>query len=55
MESPGTAPGSEPFIMGAFIAIVRFDPNSLNIGGRVALRKVGLCRRVSVENAKISR
>lgn len=32
VESPGTAPGSEPCITGAFIAIVRANPNSLNIG-----------------------
>ena len=32
MESPGTAPGSEPFIMGAFIAIVPVARNTSNIG-----------------------
>ena len=32
MESPGTAPGSEPCIMGAFIAIVRVAPDRANIG-----------------------
>jgi hypothetical protein len=32
VESPGTAPGSEPFITGAFIAIVRASPNNINIG-----------------------
>ena len=43
VESPGTAPGSEPFIMGAFIAIFRVAPDTINIGpdaagckGRVA-------------------
>ena len=40
MESPGTAPGSEPFIMGAFIAIVRVAPDRVNIGWGVGLRKV---------------
>lgn len=39
VESPGTAPGSEPFITGAFIAIVRASPNKLNIGAGGALRK----------------
>jgi len=39
VESPGTAPGSEPFIMGAFIAIVRFDADSLNIGAGAGLCK----------------
>ena len=39
MESPGTAPGSEPCIMGAFIAIVRVAPHKVNIGGRGHGRK----------------
>lgn len=39
VESPGTAPGSEPFITGAFIAIVRASPNRVNIGAGGALRK----------------
>ncbi len=32
VEPPGTAPGSEPLITGAFIAIVRVAPNKRNIG-----------------------
>ncbi len=32
MESPGTAPGSEPRIMGAFIAIFLVAQNMINIG-----------------------
>ena len=41
MESPGTAPGSEPRIMGAFIAIFLVAQNMFNIGvGR------GLCKRL---------
>ena len=40
VESPGTAPGSEPFIMGAFIAIVRVAPDKTNIGRVVVGRKV---------------
>ncbi len=32
MESPGTAPGSEPRITGAFIAIFPVARNSFNIG-----------------------
>ena len=39
MESPGTAPGSEPCIMGAFIAIVRLAPDKRNIGGGEGQRK----------------
>lgn len=39
VESPGTAPGSEPFITGAFIAIVRVTPNTANIGARLGRRK----------------
>ena len=42
MESPGTAPGSEPCIMGAFIAIVRVAPDTVNIGARDRRRKA-LC------------
>ncbi len=41
VESPGTAPGSEPFIMGAFIAIVRVAPDMSNIGPQIGLRKGG--------------
>ena len=32
VESPGTAPGSEPPIAGAFITIVRIAPDPVNIG-----------------------
>ena len=32
VEPPGTAPGSEPFITGAFITIVRVAPDGANIG-----------------------
>ena len=39
MEPPGTAPGSDPFITGAFIAIVRANPNTPNIGGPSSRRK----------------
>ncbi len=39
MESPGTAPGSEPCITGAFIAIDRVAPNNTNIGGARGGRK----------------
>ena len=40
MEPPGTAPGSEPSITGAFIAIVRVAPDSVNIGGpRLACKR----------------
>ena len=39
MESPGTAPGSEPCIMGAFIAIVRVAPDKTNIGRHSRRRK----------------
>jgi len=40
VESPGTAPGSEPFITGAFIAIVPANRNRVNIGAGRGLRKV---------------
>ena len=40
MESPGTAPGSEPRITGAFIAIVTVARDSVNIGAGV-----GRCKR----------
>ena len=33
VEPPGTAPGSEPIITGAFIAIVGVAPDRVNIGG----------------------
>ena len=49
VESPGTAPGSEPFIMGAFIAIVPVARNRINIGAKRRLRKrqaVGILRPV---------
>ena len=39
VEPPGTAPGSEPLITGAFIAIVRVAPNRPNIGARPARLK----------------
>ena len=39
MESPGTAPGSEPRIMGAFIAIFLVAQNIFNIGVAKGLRK----------------
>lgn len=39
MESPGTAPGSDPLITCAFMSIVRANPNGLNIGSRRAGRK----------------
>lgn len=39
MESPGTAPGSEPRIMGAFIAIFPVTRNTLNIGAGARLCK----------------
>ena len=38
VEPPGTAPGSDPSIMGAFITIVRVAPDNLNIGGGDAVR-----------------
>lgn len=39
VESPGTAPGSEPCITGAFIAIGQVTLNTGNIGARAGLRK----------------
>ena len=39
VESPGTAPGSDPLITCAFITIVRFDPDRTNIGGPGGDRK----------------
>jgi hypothetical protein len=39
VESPGTAPGSEPRIMGAFIAIFLVTQNTTNIGMGRGLRK----------------
>ena len=39
MEPPGTAPGSDPRITGAFIAIVRVAPNRVNIGAGRSRRK----------------
>ena len=44
MESPGTAPGSEPRITGAFIAIFLVSQNIPNIGAGLGLRK----RRLTV-------
>ena len=43
MESPGTAPGSEPRITGAFIAIFPVARNRLNIGVRW-----GLCKQLGM-------
>ena len=40
MEPPGTAPGSDPLIPGAFIAIVRANPNTTDIGRGETGRKV---------------
>jgi hypothetical protein len=40
VESPGTAPGSEPLITGAFIAIVRVALDTCNIGVDDGLRKM---------------
>ena len=42
MEPPGTAPGSEPSITGAFIAIVRVAPGKGNIGAAGAGCKAGV-------------
>ena len=39
VEPPGTAPGSEPIITGAFIAIVGVAPDNANIGRPVGWRK----------------
>ncbi len=39
VEPPGTAPGSDPLIPCAFIAIVRFDPNNGNIGAATGAHK----------------
>jgi hypothetical protein len=39
VESPGTAPGSEPLITGAFIAIVWVAPSPFDIGADCRLRK----------------
>ena len=47
VESPGTAPGSEPRITGAFIAIVTVARDRSNIGARL-----GRCKR---EGAFVSR
>ena len=41
MESPGTAPGSDPLITCAFMSIVRANPDASNIGGAIAGRKRG--------------
>ena len=43
MESPGTAPGSEPRITGAFIAIFPVARNKVNIGaGSSPCKRLGL-------------
>jgi hypothetical protein len=39
VEPPGTAPGSDPSIIGAFIAIVRVAPDKRNIGVLAQRRK----------------
>jgi hypothetical protein len=39
VEPPGTAPGSEPIITGAFIAIVGVAPDIFNIGLAAGGRK----------------
>ena len=44
MESPGTAPGSEPRITGAFIAIFPVARNRFNIGvGWGLCKQFGIC------------
>jgi hypothetical protein len=43
VEPPGTAPGSDPLITGAFIAIVRVTPNTLNVGSAHQRRKWAVC------------
>ena len=51
VEPPGTAPGSEPIITGAFIAIVGVAPDRVNIGGLGAGCKagwLGLCPRGTI-------
>ena len=40
MEPPGIAPGSGPLITGAFIAIVRANPDKTNIGTEASNSKV---------------
>ena len=45
VEPPGTAPGSDPIITGAFIAIVRANPNIPDIGRGGALRKGGAAQQ----------
>ena len=39
VEPPGIAPGSGPLITGAFIAIVRANPDRTNIGVPTAVSK----------------
>lgn len=39
VESPGTAPGSDPLITCAFITIVRVTPDNANIGADVGRLK----------------
>ena len=41
VESPGTAPGSDPLITSAFMPIVRANPNGVNIGPAPARCKFG--------------
>jgi hypothetical protein len=48
VEPPGTAPGSDPRITGAFIAIVRANPNTTDIGVRKGPRKSAMTDGISV-------
>ena len=58
VESPGTAPGSEPSITGAFITIVWVTPSMFNIGRaglrhkrvRLAVARSGRCMRTKVRS-----
>lgn len=44
VEPPGIAPGSGPLITGAFIAIVRANPDPINIGDLSCVSKVWFTR-----------
>ena len=48
VEPPGTAPGSDPLITGAFMSIVGFDPDGTNLGVRrdENKRRSGRCSSV---------
>ena len=48
VEPPGTAPGSDPSIMSAFITIVRVAPDTINIGAAKRRCKGCLGRRLSL-------